>query len=365
MSDSPEQDRGGHRGDPDLAGYLHKESPRRGEPDALTTLPTPDDPPPQPGGDPYEGDMRDMEKSLVERIADVDDDRRRSAVQLRKALETHRDEISAQRRRDHSAMLLLAGVGIILLAAMVLLFAELIRTRDAMDARIAAVEQRGQQPAGPDTTAADIEAEMDQLGDAIEAIGDRLTALEGVSAQRTADLAASGSATRSAAATGSAPQIAQVQGEAPDARLAAMLDERLAALEARIDELRAARPVQSDAEAAAIEAAGSSQPKAETALTTSRTLTTDKDMVVLQLAGLPNRADVEYFIARHQLPKQIYVKVDSLRGRTWYGVIAGLYPDMAAAEAARDALPPELAKLDIWLRILPAGTQLEVLKGKG
>jgi septal ring-binding cell division protein DamX len=251
----------------------------------------------------------------------------------------------------------------------VLLFAELIRTRDAMDARIAAVEQRGQQPAGPDTTAADNEAEMDQLGDAIEAIGDRLTALEGVSAQRTADLAASGSETRRAAATGSAPpptpQIAQVQGEAPDARLAAMLDERLASLEARIDELRAARPSPSDTEAAATEAAGSSNPEAETVAPATRTLTTDKDMVVLQLAGLPNRADVEYFIARHQLPKQIYVKVDSLRGRTWYGVIAGLYPDMAAAEVARDALPPELAKLDIWLRILPAGTQLEVLKGKG
>ncbi len=354
MSDSPEQDRPDRArgGDPDLAGYLQKESPRRAaEPDALTTLPTPDGPPPE------EGDMRDMEKSLVERIADVDDDRRRSAVQLRKALETHREEIRAQRRRDHNAILVLAGIGIILLAAGLLLFAQLVKTRNAMEARIAAVEQQAPQPpAEPDTAADDLQAEVDQLGDAVEAIGDRLTALEGASRQPAAAPPARDTAAEAAAAA--------EQRKALEARMAALLDERLESLEARIDELRATRQALASEEVDRTAAAAAAPAEPSTAAPAANTLTTDKEMVVLQLAGLPNHAAVERFIARHALPERVYLKADTLRGRTWYGLIAGLYPDMAAAEAARDALPPDLARLDIWLRELPAGTVLEVLGEK-
>ena len=298
--------------------------------------------------------MRDMEKSLVERIADVDDDRRRSAVQLRKALETHREEIRVQRRRDHNAILVLAGIGIILLAAGLLLFAQLVKTRNAMEARIAAVEQaRGGPVAEPDTAAADLQAEVDQLGDAVEAIGDRLTALEGASRQPAASRPAADAA------------AAAEQRKALETRMAALLDERLESLEARIDELRATRQAlaSDDVDRPAAETAGTGEPAAAAPAAVT-TLTTDKDMVVLQLAGLPNHAAVERFIARHALPARVYLKADTLRGRTWYGLIAGLYPDIPAAEAARDALPPDLARLDIWLRELPAGTKLEVL-GEG
>lgn len=298
--------------------------------------------------------MRDMEKSLVERIADVDDDRRRSAVQLRKALETHREEIRVQRRRDHNAILVLAGIGIILLAAGLLLFAQLVKTRNAMEARIAAVEQAREPIAEPDTAAADLQAEVDQLGDAVEAIGDRLTALEGASRQPAASRPAADAAADAAAAA--------EQRKALEARMAALLDERLESLEARIDELRATRQAlaSDDVDRPAAETAGTGEPAAAAPAAVT-TLTTDKDMVVLQLAGLPNHAAVERFIARHALPARVYLKADTLRGRTWYGLIAGLYPDMPAAEAARDALPPDLARLDIWLRELPAGTKLEVL----
>ncbi|MCG6939817.1 MAG: hypothetical protein LJE69_01005 [Thiohalocapsa sp.] len=383
MSDSPEQEKSNRaRGsDPDLAGYLHKESPRAaGKPDSMTTLPTPDDPPPATAN------MRDMEKSLVERIADVDDDRRRSAVQMRKALETHREEMRAQRRRDHTAILVLTGIGIILLAAVLLLFSEMVKTRNAFEARVAALEHK--QPAAPGTASADIQAEIDQLGDAVEAIGDRLTALEGAG-QRVASASTTGSGTAASAAPGAgpstapptaspgaspaAPPAAPGQSAAVDARVAALLDERLASLEARIDELRAERQAaaagakttsagKATASASVGEAASAAKPGE--AGSSTNTLTTGKNMVALQLVGLPSHEDIERFIARHDLPGKIYLKVDSLRGRPWYGLIYGMYPDMAAAEAARKALPPDLARLDIWLRELPAGTPLEILKGQ-
>ncbi len=366
MSDSPEQDRPDRTrgGDPDLAGYLQKESPRRAaEPDALHRLPTPDDPPPPAGSD-----MRDMEKSLVERIADVDDDRRRNAVQLRKALETHREEIRGQRRRDHTAILVLAGIGIILLAALLLLFSELFRTRDAMSTRIAAVEQAQQLETAPGTAAADMQADMDQLGDAIEAIADRLGALEDAALQQAATAPDRNTDTGPTPAAEPAPdpasQPAHDEGLALDARLSALLEERLTSLQARIDELRATHQPLRDDRAAGSGAEAVSDAEREVAPPAVSALSTDRDMVVLQLAGLPSRAAVERFIARHELPEQVYLKVDNLRGRSWYGLISGLYPDMAAAEAARDALAPDLARLDIWLRELPAGTPLEVLSGE-
>jgi DamX protein len=86
---------------PDIAGYLQGEAPLPRDLEAE--------------GKPFPEDdsMRDMEKSLVERIADVDDDRRRTAVQLQKAFNTHRDETTAALRRGFSGIL--AGVGVIAL----------------------------------------------------------------------------------------------------------------------------------------------------------------------------------------------------------------------------------------------------------
>jgi len=84
---------------PDIAGYLQAEAPLPSDLEA-EAKPFPED-----------DSMRDMEKSLVERIADVDDDRRRTAVQLQKAFNTHRDETTAALRRGFSGIL--AGVGVI------------------------------------------------------------------------------------------------------------------------------------------------------------------------------------------------------------------------------------------------------------
>jgi DamX protein len=387
MTDSPDQDETDHDEGkaPAFAGYLHSESPRRpAEADPTESLRRPPPPPGDPGepgdaGRPR-GDMRDMEKSLVERIADVDDDRRRSAVQLRKALETHRDEIRAQRRRDHGAMLALAGIGIILLASVLLLFAQLFQARNHYDARLTAMQDSidalpaapANAPAGPDLSALDTRLtrveeglqaraddvpdgeQVDELADAIEAIGDRLTAVEGTA--RDAALAASASAGTSADADTSASTGAAVDTANLEARLAALLDDRLASLEARIDELR--NRMSAPAGATAGGGADDTPPRG------TEVIRTDRDMIVLQLAGLPNRAAIDRFIARHALPEQIYVKVDTLRGRSWYGIIHSLHPDMDAAEAAHDALPGDLARLDTWLRELPAGTRLEVVDGR-
>ena len=392
MSAPPDKDKTAQ----DLAGYLHSESPRRPEHNGVVDVPR--SAPPGLSELP-EPDVRDMEKSLVERIADVDDDRRRTAVQLRKAFESHRDDMQAQRRRDHNAMLVLAGIGIILLAGGLLLFAQLLQARNALEARIASLEAAGpsaapaaaseaEGAAAPANIAPDIAAltarldqleqqaaaaassapaaaattddeagpateQIGELADAIESIGDRLTALEGRNRVADADASADTSTAEQAAATAAERQVSALEG-----RLGALLDERLASVEARIDEVRtdlrtATAPEDSaePADSAAAPAAGDSEA-----------MTTTDPMIVLQLAGLSNRGAVARFMARHDdLPGRVYLKSDTHRGQAWFGVIHSLHPSMEAAEAARAALPADLAELDTWLRPLAAGTRLEVL----
>jgi DamX protein len=394
-SDQASSDQG--KTEQDLAGYLHSESPRRPEQNGVVDVPS--SAPPGLSELP-EGDIRDMEKSLVERIADVDDDRRRTAVQLRKAFETHRDDIRAQRRRDHTALLALTGIGIVLLAGMVLLFTQLLQARAALEARIAALEaapaagapagaapsalsadaaaalgtridaleQQARQPVAPAAAVADESATDDtedaateqvgELADAIESIGDRLTALEGSTRDRPAAAANTGESQADAEAVASAAERRVAELEA---RLGALLDERLASVEARIDEVRHSLRATDGDEATSPAAPANDTVTAEPPAG-AETMTTPASMIVLQLAGLPSRDAVARFIDRHKaLPAEIYVKSDTRRGQAWYGVIHSLHTNMEAAEAALAALPTDLAALDTWLRPLSAGTPLEVL----
>ncbi len=66
--------------------------------------------------------LRDYEKSLVERIADVDDDRRRTASKLQRAWQSQREEINARLGRQMvivigALVLFLVVVGVVLFLA--------------------------------------------------------------------------------------------------------------------------------------------------------------------------------------------------------------------------------------------------------
>ena len=88
-------------------------------------------------------------------------------------------------------------------------------------------------------------------------------------------------------------------------------------------------------------------------------MTTEQAWIALQLIGFRSRDEVRAFINEHNLPGPLYLRSETYRGRPWYALIRSLHEDMESAAAARDALPEDLARLDIWLRELPAGTGLE------
>jgi DamX protein len=88
-------------------------------------------------------------------------------------------------------------------------------------------------------------------------------------------------------------------------------------------------------------------------------MTTQQPQIALQLIGVRSRDEVRAFIVDYALPGPLYLRSETFRGRPWYALIYSLHKDMESATAARDALPTDLAQLDLWLRELPAGTDLE------
>ncbi len=102
------------------------------------------------------------------------------------------------------------------------------------------------------------------------------------------------------------------------------------------------------ARAAAQTAAQPKLPEARTGLDWLRARAPGR--FTLQLVGARDRAAVEKFIRVHRVPAPHAVFERELEGRPWHSLVAGDYPDRAAAMAARSRLPPSLSGSGVWPR---------------
>ena len=76
----------------------------------------------------------------------------------------------------------------------------------------------------------------------------------------------------------------------------------------------------------------------------------DAGRYTLQLVGATNRASIEKFVTIHNISAPFAIFERQLNGRPWYSLVAGDYPDRAAAVAARERLPASLKGAGIWPR---------------
>lgn len=74
------------------------------------------------------------------------------------------------------------------------------------------------------------------------------------------------------------------------------------------------------------------------------------DHYTLQLVGARERGSIEKFIRDHAIAAPYAIFSRDLGGRPWYSLVAGDYPDRAAAVAARARLPARLRGRDVWPR---------------
>ncbi|NBC48549.1 MAG: hypothetical protein GVY22_11245 [Gammaproteobacteria bacterium] len=361
--------------------------------------------------------LETLQSSLVERIAAVDDERRRTATQMQRAIETNRGEMLQQCRRQR-VLLALAASLIILLTAVAVGYLQyrLGATSRALADAVARLEERvtafvATPPASASRgSKSESSASPSALEASAEGIEDQLSVLRQRVASLSNDLAAvqAGSeapanAVTETAATPETIAAAPSSTTSADGAVDATADQQdlvafgaVAMLDSMIDRrwrevqeeyqrlaLEVASPavrsrdvddggegsdadpeIDSDTGSAGEETAQGSEPARplpEARPAPSR-LQLEERPFVLQLIGVYDRVRLDDFIADHSLPEQVYIREERFRGRPWFVLFHSLHPDQSSARKAMQSLPPELAALEPWIRKLPEGVELEVMQ---
>ena len=83
--------------------------------------------------------------------------------------------------------------------------------------------------------------------------------------------------------------------------------------------------------------------------------------IALQVMGGSDRAALVAFAEKHGLSERGAIFRGQNRGRTWYGLLEGVYPDLAAARKVLKALPTLSPGYRPWTRSV-ASVQMEIKK---
>jgi DamX protein len=128
--------------------------------------------------------LRDYEKALVERIADVDDDRRATASRLQRAWQTQREEIDDRLRRHAGLMSgLLLLFALIVAVALFLVYQQAATGQRQIAEEVAEMQGRLDGASAADESVQQIRAELSRLGEQVnEDVAGMQRRLDGVSA---------------------------------------------------------------------------------------------------------------------------------------------------------------------------------------
>ncbi len=413
----------------DVAGFLHREA--SGDNPLL--------PEPDRGKDDR---MESMQRSLAERIAAVEEERRRSADETSHALETQRKGVALQMRRQRLLLFLTLALMILLTLAVVGYvqlrlqgaqtqisdrLAQLSQEIAAFEPAPAAGVTRGSGADGLGRREAEevarLSARTTELDAQVESIRERLARLLVEMAELKTNLESplstplpepqpmdtaptSAGAAKAGMPNKSLPSESLPSESVPSESVAdrRSIDELVAALrpsdaegkdpglEPKVSSPAVAPPdeavertedqprtpaadQQRTEPAASHEAVGPEReavrPEGEAVgaefetAEGSSTIKVGARPVALQLIGFRNPELLDAFIARNPLPAEVYTRQETFRGRPWFVLIHSIHPGRQAARAASDALPGALASLDVWIRELPGGSELEVIKTSG
>ena len=344
--------------------------------------------------------LRDLEVALIGRIADVDDDRRRTATEVRRALDAQRDDIEEEIRRrglvttTFVLFAFLVSVG----AATLGLFqintgdakigAQLSGIQEAV-ARLSTIdtapldERLGELDQAVTRLSGDLETKVDERQSGVTDLANRLKGLEETLASQPEQSPAKPDALKQETE----------ERQAADADLIARIEEIQKAQERLGKDMLLLRdslantlasanlPLEQKTwtpeetpppAAAAVTTAAAAAPATQTTpvsapeasaapALTEGVITVGDQPQALQLISFKNLEEVRRFASRPDLPGRVYYREESHRGKSWYALIYNLYKDPAAAAEAKAALPAELAALKPIIRQLDPGAQLQVL----
>jgi DamX protein len=309
--------------------------------------------------------VRDQEKSMVERIADVDDDRRLTSLQLQRGWQAQRDGFAAQVRRHGQLMMVLLVVSLIGFG----LLAYYARTM----------------PAAPVTLVGEVAALRQEVANVTQ---QNAKFQEYIAALSTPEATIS-------QARDVPKSSAQDQGG--DVRVLTKQLERLASeLKNQGDELDALRnnihKSSKGLQAGTVLSAGANTSKTafpesalplkpgeqlrngpatagttpDTASSTPRKHTTkiNDRPFALQLVGDSNRNRLLEYASSVGLPDTVYLYQGSRGGRPWFVLVHSLHQTSAEARTALAQIPAKQRVRAPWIRSLPKGTELEIVEQK-
>jgi len=359
--------------------------------------------------------LRDYEKALVERIADVDDERRATTSRLQRAWQTQREEIDGRLRR-HAGLLggLLALFAVIFIVALFLVYREARVGQPNVATEVSDIRAQLAQISGEGTDNKEVRERLKrlttELGGIASALGrldqkgkqtEKSSAVERTARQEAEDrlaakirslgekqrrlakeLTSLRSTLRAVEAADGREEEVPVPDVAPGATASAaptateatpgpepeLVEEALPEpVSAPSGDVIEAQPATagtgegsqeqiSEGDASATEQTDTASPDSQD------TLVAGGDIFALQLIGFFSRKSLEDFVAEKALPERVYVMRQTYKGRPWYELIYGLYDDRAAAEKAVSQLPEDLTALEPWIRPLSEVTELQIIE---
>jgi len=331
--------------------------------------------------------LRDYEKSLVERIADVDDDRRTTVTKLQRAWQTQREEIDeVLRRQTRTTFGMLLLFAVLIAVVLFLGYRQAERARQSLTDNMDRIEQdmgrlSGLTAQGEPSreeltrlsdTVGEISASLDRLGQ--ERDGGLQAALGDEQATREKEDTRLGSAIRrleeeqtrlvgELEALRGTLKALQVEAAARNAAAAsAPGPETAAAGDENPIVAEAPAAVAEETQAKSAEEASPESEEAEDAGTEA--VSVGNRTYALQLIGFFSRDALQQFVDGHDLPAQVYLRQGTYRGRPWFTLIHSLHESYAEAEAELSRLPADLVALEPWIRPLKEGDELKIV-GRG
>ncbi len=342
--------------------------------------------------------LRDLEVALIGRIADVDDDRRRTATEVRRALDAQRDDIEEEiRRRGLMTTILVLFAFLVSIGAATLGLLQINSGDTEVSAQLSGIQEAVARLSNIDTAplderlgeldqavtrlSGDLETKVDERQSGVTDLANRLKGLEETLASQPEQSPAKPDAMkkeieeRQAADADLITRIEEIQkAQERLGKDMLLLRDSLANTLASANlplEQKTWTPEETPTQAATApaptaEAAPLSPP--ETTLEAKAAPALVEDVITvsdhpqaLQLISFKNLEDVRRFANRPDMPDRVYYREESRRGKPWYALIYNLYKDQAAAAEAKATLPAELTALKPIIRQLDTGTQLQVL----
>ena len=278
--------------------------------------------------------MRDQEKALVERIADVDDDRRLAIAHLQRGWQTQRDDIAARLRGPSwlaaAALMLALALGV----GMAALYYDSQATRATL---VTAIER--------------VTAEQQRLAAALEMLGQ---------AGDAAPIARQPEQEQAVPADPAAPITPAVPMEATDPTPTPTPTPPPGDPAPAAPDLAPASSVNTEANAApealplaVVPAMPDQQAESGT------TVRVNERPFALQLVGSHYRERLMELTDRADLPEFVYLHQETRRGRPWFVLIHSLHGSVEEAREALAQLPPPLRAPLPWVRELAPETSLD------